>query len=195
MALHLDDTAVEDNTDASVQSIFKGVRWLRLEEYKQSERLYLHRQVVTIFAHTLTYGGFTPAAAGAPHSGTQERGSSIPACMSFPAKRAPAALAAGKRLCAALSRARYEGCMVSFMDGVYGIPTKQANEGVVSHVYLRRGRRRLRTRRRGSQSPKAGFWGIRVVRVGSILREQMAVSCVLQNGDLNHIGVVSADRE
>ena len=42
MVLRLDDTDVERNTDASVQSIFEGLRWLGLdwdEEYKQSERL------------------------------------------------------------------------------------------------------------------------------------------------------------
>jgi hypothetical protein len=47
MVLRLDDTDVERNTDASVQSIFEGLRWLGLdwdEEYKQSERLALHRQ-------------------------------------------------------------------------------------------------------------------------------------------------------
>jgi septum formation protein len=40
--LRLDDTDLERNTEASVQSIFEGLRWLGLdwdEEYKQSERL------------------------------------------------------------------------------------------------------------------------------------------------------------
>src|SRR5690349_24651307 len=48
MILRLDDTDVERNTDASVQSIFEGLKWLGLnwdEEYKQSERLALHRQI------------------------------------------------------------------------------------------------------------------------------------------------------
>ena len=47
MVLRLDDTDVERNTDASVQSIFEGLSWLGLnwdEEYKQSERLALHQQ-------------------------------------------------------------------------------------------------------------------------------------------------------
>ena len=41
MILRLDDTDVERNTDASVNSIFEGLKWLGLswdEEYKQSER-------------------------------------------------------------------------------------------------------------------------------------------------------------
>jgi len=45
LILRLDDTDVERNSEASVQSIFEGLRWLGLswdEEYKQSERLALH---------------------------------------------------------------------------------------------------------------------------------------------------------
>src|SRR5438045_8118492 len=48
MVLRLDDTDVERNTEASVNSIFEGLRWLDIswdEEYKQSDRLGLHRQI------------------------------------------------------------------------------------------------------------------------------------------------------
>src|SRR5215510_14891207 len=48
MVLRLDDTDVERNTDASVQSIFEGLKWLNLswdEEYKQSARLALHQKM------------------------------------------------------------------------------------------------------------------------------------------------------
>src|SRR3989449_4854641 len=65
MILRLDDTDVERNTEASVQSIFEGLKWLDLswdEEYKQSERGTLHRQMAeTIFQEGLAYRGFTPA--------------------------------------------------------------------------------------------------------------------------------------
>ncbi len=46
VVLRIDDTDVERNTEASVQSIFESMRWLGLdwdEEYKQSERLAQHR--------------------------------------------------------------------------------------------------------------------------------------------------------
>ena len=46
MILRIDDTDVERNTEASLDSIFDGLRWLDLgwdEEYRQSERLALHR--------------------------------------------------------------------------------------------------------------------------------------------------------
>jgi glutamyl-tRNA synthetase len=74
--LRLDDTDVERNTEASVNSIFEGLRWLGLgwdEEYKQSDRLALHQKMAwTIFDRGLAYRDFTPAHTGdAEKSGTQ----------------------------------------------------------------------------------------------------------------------------
>src|SRR5512132_1986786 len=68
MILRVDDTDVERNTAASLNSIFEGLRWLDLpwdEQYRQSERLDLHRQMAeAIFAKRLAYRDFTPAHAG-----------------------------------------------------------------------------------------------------------------------------------
>ncbi len=65
MILRVDDTDLERNTEASLNSIFEGLRWLELpwdEEYKQSERLALYRQVAeAIFHKGLAYRDFTPA--------------------------------------------------------------------------------------------------------------------------------------
>ncbi len=76
MILRLDDTDVERNTQASLDSIFEGLKWLNLgwdEEYKQSERLELHRKIAwSIFEKGLAYRDFTPAHAGdAEKSGVQ----------------------------------------------------------------------------------------------------------------------------
>jgi glutamyl-tRNA synthetase len=72
MILRLDDTDVERNTDASVHSIFEGLKWLDLswdEQYKQSERGALHRETAeAIFEKGLAYRDFTPA-----HTGDSER--------------------------------------------------------------------------------------------------------------------------
>jgi glutamyl-tRNA synthetase len=72
MILRLDDTDVERNTDASVNSIFEGLKWLGLgwdEEYKQSERGALHRRMAeAIFQKGLAYRDFTPA-----HTGDSEK--------------------------------------------------------------------------------------------------------------------------
>jgi glutamyl-tRNA synthetase len=65
MILRIDDTDVERNTEASLNSIFEGLRWLDLgwdEFYRQSERLALHREVAqAIFDKGLAYRDFTPA--------------------------------------------------------------------------------------------------------------------------------------
>src|SRR5215469_12104125 len=76
MVLRLDDTDVERNTAASVNSIFEGLQWLGLgwdEEYKQSERLPLHQKAAwAIFEKGAAYRDFTPAHTGdAEKSGTQ----------------------------------------------------------------------------------------------------------------------------
>jgi glutamyl-tRNA synthetase len=67
MILRLDDTDVDRNTQASVDSIFEGLKWLDLswdEEYRQSDRLALHQKVAgEIFNKGLAYRDFTPASA------------------------------------------------------------------------------------------------------------------------------------
>jgi glutamyl-tRNA synthetase len=67
MVLRIDDTDVDRNTQASLDSIFEGLKWLDLnwdEQYSQSERGDLHRQMAwTIFDKGLAYRDFTPAAA------------------------------------------------------------------------------------------------------------------------------------
>jgi len=65
MILRLDDTDVERNTQASVDSIFDGLNWLGLkwdEYYRQSDRLDLHQKMAwAIFEKGLAYRDFTPA--------------------------------------------------------------------------------------------------------------------------------------
>src|SRR4030088_1894564 len=72
MILRLDDTDVVRNTEASVSSIFEGLKWLGLgwaEEHKQSERIELHRRMAeAIFRKGLAYRDFPHA-----HSGESER--------------------------------------------------------------------------------------------------------------------------
>ena len=68
MILRIDDTDVGRNTDASLNSIFDGLRWLDLgwdEEYKQSDRLALHRSVAeAILQKGLAYRDFTLSQGG-----------------------------------------------------------------------------------------------------------------------------------
>src|SRR5579862_9840351 len=71
MILRIDDTDVERNTQASLDSIFDGLDWLSLgpnhgadEFYRQSERIDFHRKVANeILAKGMAYRDFTPALA------------------------------------------------------------------------------------------------------------------------------------
>lgn len=69
VVLRIDDTDIERNTQASLDSIYEGLQWLELgwdEFYRQSERLDLHRQSAwAIFEKGLAYRDFTPASAAA----------------------------------------------------------------------------------------------------------------------------------
>ncbi len=76
MILRIDDTDVDRNTQASLDSIFDGLKWLDLgwdEEYRQSDRLAQHQQLAwKIFERGLAYRDFTPASIdteGKPHAG------------------------------------------------------------------------------------------------------------------------------
>src|ERR1700719_3429171 len=65
MILRIDDTDVDRNTQASLDSIFDGLNWLQLgwdEDYRQSDRLAQHQQLaLKIFEQGLAYRDFTPA--------------------------------------------------------------------------------------------------------------------------------------
>jgi glutamyl-tRNA synthetase len=65
MILRIDDTDVDRNTQASLDSIFDGLKWLDLgwdEEYRQSDRLQLHQRVAwKLFEKGLAYRDFTAA--------------------------------------------------------------------------------------------------------------------------------------
>jgi len=133
MVLRLDDTDVERNTEASVQSIFEGLRWLGLnwdEEYKQSERLALHRkQAEAIFAKGLAYRDFTPAHVGdEPQSNSQGAWLSNPGMRELTREESDRRAAAGEPFALRYRVPRGEGRILQFTDGVYGEQLKPADE-------------------------------------------------------------------
>ena len=137
LVLRLDDTDVERNTEASVQSIFEGLRWLGLdwdEEYKQSERLDLHREAAEdFFAKGLAYRDFTPA-----HSGDDNQSSAQGAWLFNPGMRELSREESNRRANAGEPFAlRYrvprgpvsgQARTLSFTDSVYGAQSKLADE-------------------------------------------------------------------
>jgi glutamyl-tRNA synthetase len=133
LVLRLDDTDVERNTEASVNSIFEGLRWLDLgwdEEYKQSERLALHRQIAdTIFQKELAYRDFTPA-----HAGDSEKSVASQTWLFNPGMRELSRAESDRRAAAGESFAlrfrvpRGAGEQVRFNDAVYGEQIKAADD-------------------------------------------------------------------
>ena len=125
MILRLDDTDVERNTEASVNSIFEGLAWLGLgwdEEYKQSERGSLHRKVAeTIFQKGLAYRDFTPAHAGdAEKSGAQGTWLFNPDMREMTRAESDRRAAAGEPFALRFRVPRETGRVVRFTDAVYG---------------------------------------------------------------------------
>jgi glutamyl-tRNA synthetase len=141
MVLRLDDTDVERNTEASVSSIFEGLRWLDLgwdEEYKQSERLGLHRQIAdAIFQKGLAYRDFTPA-----HIGDSERSGANQTWLFNPGMRELARAESDRRAAAGEPFAlrfrvpRGLGEEVRFNDAVYGEQVK-ADDDIEDFALLR----------------------------------------------------------
>ncbi len=133
MVFRLDDTDVERNTDQSVQSIFEGLQWLGLnwdEEYKQSERLDLHKAAAwRIFERGFAYRDFTPA-----HSGDSGNSSSQGAWLFNPGMRelsreeSDRRAQAGEPFALRYRVPRGEGRVVRFVDAVYGEMLKPADE-------------------------------------------------------------------
>ena len=133
MVLRLDDTDVERNTDLSVQSIFEGLRWLGLswdEEYKQSERLALHRQAAeAIFARGLAYRDFTPAhAAEGEASSAQGAWLFNPGMREMSREESDRRAAAGEKFALRYRVPRGTDHVLTFKDAVYGQQSKPADE-------------------------------------------------------------------
>ncbi|MBZ5681493.1 MAG: glutamate--tRNA ligase [Acidobacteriia bacterium] len=131
MILRLDDTDVERNTDASVQSIFEGLTWLSLswdEDYKQSDRGALHRQMAeTIFQKGLAYRDFTPAHTGdSEKSGAQGTWLFNPGMRELSREESDRHAAAGEPFALRFRVPREGGQLVRFADAVYGEQVKAA---------------------------------------------------------------------
>ena len=126
MVLRVDDTDVERNTEASLTSIFEGLRWLGLgwdEEYKQSERLALHRQMAeAIFQKGLAYRDFTPAPAEKAESkgGWQFN----PGMRELSKEESDRRASAGEPFALRFRVPRDSEQLVKFKDAVYGEQSK-----------------------------------------------------------------------
>jgi glutamyl-tRNA synthetase len=133
MILRLDDTDVERNTQSSVDSIFDGLKWLNLswdEEYRQSERIELHRKTAwAIFEKGLAYRDFTPAHTGdAEKSGAQGTWLFNPGARELSGAESDRRAAAGEPFALRFRVPRETGQTVRFSDAVYGDQVKAADD-------------------------------------------------------------------
>jgi glutamyl-tRNA synthetase len=129
MVLRLDDTDVERNTEASVNSIFDGLRWLGLswdEEYKQSDRLRLHREIAeAIFQRGMAYRDFTPARGeDAEKSGPQGTWLFNADMREMSREESDRRAAAGEPFALRFKVPRDEAREIRFVDAVYGEQAK-----------------------------------------------------------------------
>ncbi len=133
MVFRLDDTDVERNTEASVQSIFEGLSWLGLdwdEEYKQSERLALHRSAAhAIFEKGLAYRDFTPVhTADSDETSAQGAWLFNPGVRELSREESDRRAAAGEPFALRYRMPRDEDRIVRFTDGVYGELSKPSDD-------------------------------------------------------------------
>jgi glutamyl-tRNA synthetase len=130
MILRLDDTDVERNTEASVNSIFEGLKWLGLrwdEEYKQSERLALHRAMAdAIFQKGLAYRDFTPAREGETERSGAAQGTWLfnAEMRNMPREESDRRAAAGESFALRFKVPRDTERVITFKDAVYGESSK-----------------------------------------------------------------------
>jgi glutamyl-tRNA synthetase len=129
LILRIDDTDVERNTEASLQSIFDGLSWLDLgwdEQYRQSERLALHRAMAdAIFRKGLAYRDFTPAQTGdSARSGTQGTWLFHAEMREMLPEESDRRAAAGEPFALRYRVPRDTERQIHFHDGVYGEQVK-----------------------------------------------------------------------
>ncbi len=129
MILRIDDTDVDRNTQASLDSIFEGLKWLDLgwdELYRQSERLAMHNSMAQkIFDKGMAYRDFTPAHAEAEEKSHAE-GQWLfhPGMREMSPEESDARAAAGEPFVLRFRVPREGPHDIEFQDAVYGPQTK-----------------------------------------------------------------------
>ncbi len=124
MILRIDDTDVDRNTQASLDSIFEGLRWLELdwdELHRQSERLALHRRLAeALLEKGCAYRDFTPAGAESREPSSGEAWLCNPRMRELSRAESDRRAAAGEPFVLRFRVPRDPPRVVRFHDAVYG---------------------------------------------------------------------------
>src|SRR5579863_4127356 len=128
MILRIDDTDVDRNTQASLDSIFEGLKWLELdwdEQYAQSERGDLHRRLAwEIFDKGLAYRDFTPAVAAEEKEQSSSAWLFNPGMREISHEESRRRADAGEPFVLRFRVPRERSRTVEFQDAVYGEQSK-----------------------------------------------------------------------
>ncbi len=130
MVLRIDDTDVDRNTQASLDSIFDGLKWLDLdwdEQYAQSERGDLHRRMAwAIFDKGLAYRDFVPAVAAEEKEQSNVAWLFNPGMRELSPEESQRRADAGEPFVLRFRVPRDGSHTVEFQDAVYGEQSKLA---------------------------------------------------------------------
>lgn len=133
LILRIDDTDLDRNTEASLNSIYEGLNWLGLqwdELYRQSERLNLHRKLAyELLARGRAYRDFSPATTDLeerPHG--EGPWLCNPEMRGLSQQESDARAAAGEPYVIRFRVQRDTPCQVSFSDEVYGSQSKSTTD-------------------------------------------------------------------
>ncbi|MBV8812160.1 MAG: glutamate--tRNA ligase [Acidobacteriaceae bacterium] len=130
LVLRIDDTDVDRNTQASLDSIYDGLNWLALgwdECYRESDRLEVHRKLADeLLAKRFAYRDFTPAAADVPEDRPHGEGPWLcnPDMRALSGEESDRRAAAGEPFVIRFRVQRDPAYEVAFHDEVYGPQSK-----------------------------------------------------------------------
>lgn len=130
MVLRIDDTDVDRNTQASLDSIFDGLKWLDMdwdEQYAQSERGELHRKLAwAIFEKGFAYRDFTAAVAAEEKEASTGGWLFNPGMRELSPAESQRRADAGEPFVLRFRVPRDSSRAVDFQDAVYGEQSKLA---------------------------------------------------------------------
>jgi glutamyl-tRNA synthetase len=142
MVLRIDDTDTERNTEASLNSIMEGLKWLDLsweEFYRQSERLEMHKRLAfQMLESGHAYRDFTPASGSDTEERTHEGGPWLfnPEMRAIRKEESDARAAGGEPFVIRYRVGRESPRDVKFDDLVYG-PQSKSTADIEDFALLR----------------------------------------------------------